>query len=209
MAWGNRWEWEATRRSTAGLLKLDVRALKRAGALRPGAVCAVTWDAGQAIMTTMDRHGDCLTLDYRTRRPGDADWTPRTARVWLETTPCHYGGHRAWFTCPGCQRRRAILYSAAGVFRCRGCHDLAYQSTREDAIDRLGRRIRTLHRKLKAPPGCDLFTIPPKPAGMHGQTYARLVADLRATIIRRNARFGAALDALQARAARLLVERGG
>lgn len=213
MTWGNRWEWESTRQSTGGLLCLDVRALKRAGALRPGAVHVWGWTRGRDaapagdIVVTMNRHGDCLTLDYRTRRPGE-EWTPRRQPVWLETTPCHYGGHRVWFTCPGCQSRRAVLFSAGGVFRCRGCHDLAYQSTREDDMDRGTRRIRTLQRKLKASPGCDPWHIPPKPARMHWSTYARLAFELRVAIARRDALFGAQVDALQARSTRLLSRYG-
>ncbi|HEV2127703.1 MAG TPA: hypothetical protein VGR22_03695 [Thermomicrobiales bacterium] len=84
----------------------------------------------------MDWHGDTLTLEYRTRGRGDAEWTPRTLRVWLEWTPCHFGGERVWFRCPGCLSRRAVHFSVGGVFRCRACHDLAYTSTREDAIER-------------------------------------------------------------------------
>jgi hypothetical protein len=215
MAWGNRWEWETTRQSTAGLLFLDVRALKRAGALRAGAVHAWGWTRGRDaepagdIVLRMNSTGDCLTLDYRTRVYGEAEWTPRTQPVWLEWTPCHYGGERVWFTCPGCQRRRAILYSAGGVFRCRGCHDLAYTSTREDATERANRRIMTLQRKLKAPAGCDLFHVPSRPAGMHTATYERLVAELVQEHWRRDALFGAALENLLSRSERLLAERGG
>ncbi len=75
-------------------------------------------------------------------------------------------------------RRRAVLFSVGGVFRCRGCHDLAYESTREDDIDRGTRRIRTLQRKLDEPTGCAPWHVPEKPAGMHWRTYKRLVRDL-------------------------------
>ena len=33
MTWGRRWEWKRNRQNTGGLLSLDVRALKLAGAL--------------------------------------------------------------------------------------------------------------------------------------------------------------------------------
>jgi hypothetical protein len=207
MAWGNRWEWEHTRISTSGLLKLDVRALKRAGALRPGVVCSVAWGDGRSITVHTDRHGDCLTLDYKTRRHGKTEWTSRTDRVWLETTPCHYGGERVWFTCPGCLSRRAVLFCAKGIFRCRGCHDLAYTSTRQDAIDRGTNRIRALQRKLGAPIGFPIWRIPDKPAGMHWRTYDRLVFQLRIAMAGRNALFGAKAAALLQRADQLLAER--
>jgi hypothetical protein len=193
---------------------LDVRALKRAGALRPGAVHSWGWTRGRDaepagdIVLRMNAAGDCLTLDYRTRRYGDTEWTRRNQPVWLETTPCHYGGERVWFTCPGCQRRRAVLFSAGGVFRCRGCHDLAYESTREDDIDRGGRRIRTLQHRLKAPAGCDPWTIPPKPAGMHWTTYSRLARQLHVAILQWEALFGARADAILSRGERLLSRYG-
>jgi hypothetical protein len=204
MTWGNRWEWEHTRQSTGGLLSLDVRALKRAGTLRPGAAHRWQWTCGRGepagwIVVRMNRAGDCLTLDYKTRAYGEIEWTPRRQPVWLDWTPCKYGGERVWFTCPGCQRRRAVLFSAGGVFRCRGCHDLAYASTREDATERANRRIMALHRKLKAPVGCDLFHVPRRPAGMHAATYDRLAAELLTEHCRRDAQFGAVTAALVAR----------
>lgn len=209
-----RWNWERTRLDTAGLLRLDVRRLSRDGALTPGAVSTVRWTRGDGapagtIMTIMSRDRPRLTLDYKTRGYGETEWTPRQQPVWLETTPCHYGGVRVWFTCPGCQSRRAVLFPAGGVFRCRACHDLAYTSTREDAIERASRRIVTLQRKLKAPAGCDLWRIPEKPAGMHWTTYDRLARQLYEAITQREALFGAALDSLEAHTAWLLSERAG
>ena len=209
MAWGNRWEWEHTRKSTAGLLSLDVRRLNRQGALRPGVVCSVGWGKGQTIITRMNRTGDALTLDYTTRAYGQTEPTSHRQPVALDWTPCHYGGHRVWFACPGCGSRRAVLFSAGGVFRCRACHDLAYQSTRDDDIDRGTRRIRTLQGKLNAAPGCTPWHIPSKPAGMHWRTYDRLALELRAAIVKRNAMFGAALDTLQARVDAVLAREGG
>lgn len=183
MTWGNRWEWEHTRTSTAGLVSLDVRALKRAGALRAGSAHSWHWTNGRGepagdIVTRMDRHGDCLTLDYRTRRYGESEWTPHTQPVWLGTTPCHYGGERVWFTCPGCHGRRAVLFSVGGVFRCRACHDLAYQSTREEPADRARRRLARLYDRLGTAP-YRRSGIPPKPPGMYCTTYAGIVRQIR------------------------------
>lgn len=181
-----RWNWERTRTDTAGLLRLDVRWLARRGSLRPGTVCTLTWtgDDGEpagTIATIMSREHRCLTLTYSTRRHGEPDWTPRTERVRLDTTACHYGGERWWFLCPQCHTRRAVLFSAGGVFACRTCHDLAYSSTREDDAARCDRRIRRLAEQL----GSDgygrrgfLWTMPDKPDGMHWRTYRRLTRNL-------------------------------
>ncbi len=200
-----RWNYSPTRQSTAGLLKLDVRSLKRGGALQPAAVSTVSWGEGQWVVASMDSRGERLTLEYRTRGRGDAEWTRRTLRIWLEWTPCHYGGERVWFRCPHCQRRRAVLYSAGGgVFGCTGCHDLAYSSTRQDAIDRGTNRLRALQRKLQAPPGCVPWHVPDKPPRMHWRTYRRLVWELRIANACRDAVLGAQFEGLMQRSAALL-----
>lgn len=181
-----RWNAEYTRRDTAGLLRLDVRHMHRAGVFEPGTRALWQWTndiTGEQIgeiQTVMARDRPRLTLEYATRAPGEPDWTQRRESVCLDTTPCHYGGHRVWFTCPGCERRRAVLFSVGGVFRCRGCHDLAYSSTRESALDRSYRRIRTLQKRLGGGGyGVPVWHIPPKPARMHCTTYERLVRELR------------------------------
>ena len=87
------------------------------------------------IVTIMNRDRPRLTLDYSTSRDGETEWSPRKEHIRLDSTPCNYGGERTWFLCPHCRNRRAVLFSAGGVFACRQCHDLAYASTREDAKD--------------------------------------------------------------------------
>ena len=114
-----------------------------------------------------------------------------------------------WYPCPECHSRRAVLFCAGGMFRCRGCHDLAYESTRQNATERANRRIMTLQRKLAAPAGSDLFHVPSRPAGMHVAMYARLVSELLTEDRRRDALFGAALEALLSGSELLLSERGG
>jgi hypothetical protein len=104
----------------------------------PGAWASTSWAWRGEPSGTINHwaEADALTLSYRTKGPGDADWRPVRDRIPLDQTPCHYGGSRPWFVCPGCGRRRAILHSVGGSFRCRTCHDLAYSSTRETASDR-------------------------------------------------------------------------
>jgi hypothetical protein len=93
-------------------------------------------------------------------------------------TACPFGGERAWFVCPNCQNRRAVLYSVGGDFRCVRCEDLAYASTHEDAVDRAHRRIRRLKERLGGDP--DSLSLPDPPKGMHGGTYSRIVAQIDA-----------------------------
>ncbi|HEV2124469.1 MAG TPA: hypothetical protein VGW38_17080 [Chloroflexota bacterium] len=121
-----RLNYERTRQDTAGLLFLDVRAMKRRGVLQRGVLATWQWtrndgEPAGTIGTYCD--SDTLTLQCATRRPGDAGWTPVRDTVPFDTTPCQFGGR----------------------FRCRAYHDLAYTSTREDAVERADRRIVTLH----------------------------------------------------------------
>ncbi len=181
-----RWLWSMTKQTTDDLLVLDVRFLARHGyfAAGPGELAAGvvtwTWRGHVSGLINVEHRGgdpDAVTLDYRVRRPGE-DWRLVRERIALDRTACNFGGSRLWFRCPSCAARRAVLYGAAGRFRCRICHDLAYDSTREDAIERHRRRADTLRRRLGGRPGP--FAAVWKPKGMHGQTYHRIVTEIRA-----------------------------
>ena len=179
-----RWGWTPTRATTDGLVALDVRAMARAGALRPGARSEWTWSRrGEATdrITAIAETGG-VVLDYvimhRDGRP-----EPVRERVVLERTACPFGGARPWFACPGCGSRRAVLHCRGGRFRCRACHDLAYASTREAPWERARRRAGKLRDRLgdDAPRLPGLVGLwPDKPRGMRWRTYARLVGELDA-----------------------------
>lgn len=153
---------------------LDVRWLQREGFLRPGHWCSLQWSRNgetcASIRAALNFAGDCLTLSYR--------WTPRDGEpvnvecpVYLDTTPCHYGGGRTWFTCPQCGRRCAIVYFAGARFDCRRCLNLAYASQSDDAIGRMWREQRKIERKLSG--GAETWNHR-KPKGMHQKTFDRL-----------------------------------
>ncbi len=181
-----RWNWARTRQTTEGLLWLDVRSLARRGlfTVRPGhrATETVAWSrdgqpAGQITVVYASDDPDALILDYRVRADTGESWVPVRERVRLERTPCRYGGSRPWFLCPGCGRRRAVLHSVGGRFRCRACHNLAYESTREDAGTRARRRADSLRRQLGETEG-GRWGMPPKPPRMRWATYERLVSGI-------------------------------
>ena len=187
---GKSW-WRSAKDETDTALRLDVRWLARNGYLpRPGELRSgpVTWSSrGQVthwITVKSDgREPDALVLEFRARAPG-ADWREVTQRVALDRTPCHYGGTRPWFRCPGCGARCAVFWSVVGFFCCRGCNGLAYSSTREKRHDRMLRRAEGLQAKLKwggRRPGewfGGAFEPPPRPKGMYRRTYERLRAEL-------------------------------
>lgn len=47
--------------------------------------------------------------------------------IWLDKTPCYFGGYRWWFKCPTCPRRAGKLYKRQD-YRCIECNQLTYKS---------------------------------------------------------------------------------
>ena len=93
--------------------------------------------------------------------------------IHLDTTPCHYGGHRNWFKCPQCSKRVAKLYERESVYLCRYCHKLPYTTQRVAEVDRLLIKVHKLRDRLN----CDrnlAIPILAKPKGMHEFTFIRL-----------------------------------
>jgi len=103
-----------------------------------------------------------------------ADPQPFKYPVSIEWTCCNYGGKRACFRCPGrgCGRRVAILYGR-GIFACRHCHGLNYESQHEQPYDRALRRAQTIRERLGGS-GSLAEPFPLKPKGMHWRTYQLL-----------------------------------
>jgi hypothetical protein len=158
--------------------QIDVRRWQREGLLTPGNSFDTTWSrSGEKIAAISVRvESGQLHLIYKFRNGNAAEWESLDYPVRLQTTLCHYGGVRYWFTCPanGCGKRVAILYSAGKYFACRHCYQLAYQSQREDKGDRGHRGA----NKIRARLGWELgIANPPegKPKGMHWHTYHQLM----------------------------------
>ena len=90
----------------------------------------------------------------------------------LTRTPCNFGGYHPWFLCPGnqCGRRVAILYGPHWML-CRHCWGIAYQSQREDKLQRMYRKLRSIEAKYPK----RLFTWEPetqkRSKGMHHRTF--------------------------------------
>jgi hypothetical protein len=116
-----------------------------------------------------------VTLRYR-RRDRDGEWQDKNYPVTVEWMPCPFGGNRAWFRCPMCSRRAAILYGAS-IFSCRHCLQLAYESQREAPHYRALHKAQRIHEKLG---GTGIIDDPVfKPKGMHWRTYTRQLQRLR------------------------------
>ena len=119
-------------------------------------------------------------LKYKRKPPGSDEWISEEYPVYLNWSPCNYGGKRPWFLCParGCGRRVAVLYGG-GVFACRQCHQLAYQSQRDAKYERALTRAQAIRAKLGGSPDPS-EPFPAKPKGMHWETYSRLFLQAKA-----------------------------
>jgi hypothetical protein len=149
--------------------KIDVRRWARDGLLVPGWIGQWTW-----------RDPDSLHVDARiavsvwashVRLDFAIDQHPVSQVVLLERKACHFGGYRVWFKCPSCTRQVALLYMQGHRFACRNCQELAFESQSEDFIDRTWRRQQKVESKMGAQRA--------RPKGMHRQTYARLLDQVR------------------------------
>jgi hypothetical protein len=174
--WGSG-GWQSGKNTTNSMRALDVRRLARDRLLTAGRWFMWRWSIdGEEVASIQIRVGaDRVTLNYRARSHGE-EWQPLEYPVYLEWTPCHLGGRRAWFRCParGCGRRVAVLYGGT-IFACRHCHQLAYASQRETPDDRAMRRAGKIRQRLGWEPG---IANPEgdKPKGMHWRTFQKMTA---------------------------------
>lgn len=167
----------AGRSTTEESLPLDIRRLRRSGALAPGRACSWQWTVNDRIRASIQVRADTwqveLTYSYTAhRQPAEVI----RQVVMLEKTPCTLGGQRTWFRCPTCARRVAVIYSSGRLFACRACKGLAYASQRETDDDRAARRADRIRKLLGWKPGI-LNEPGGKPKGMHWRTFRRLVAE--------------------------------
>lgn len=143
--------------------RIDVRHWRRTGTLRDGYRGSWIWRVGDepagSIGYAVD--ADHVTLDYI------ADGAPIVERVPLDRTPCRFGGSRAWFRCPRCGERVALLYMRGTRFACRHCQRVSYASQSEDAVGRTWRK--------QAQAEAHLGEGWARPKGMHRSTHARLM----------------------------------
>ena len=99
---------------------LDVREMVRQGGFRAGqrlaGKLAWNWPPWQRSEVEIVAEEKGLWLSHN----------GRSYHVPIERLRCPFGGARAWFRCPVCGRRCAILYLRAGYFACRRCQALVY-----------------------------------------------------------------------------------
>ncbi len=165
-----------TTKCTADHLSICVRQWQREDLLTPQRFFECSWsDRGEKIgkVSVLIQEGEVVLCHLWQLKGIDVQKLRYT--VALQTTQCHYGGVRYWFSCPiaGCGRRVAKLYWGRIYFGCRHCYKLSYFSQRESKSDRTFRKVNKLRERLDWEAGY-LNGNGLKPKGMHWKTYNRL-----------------------------------
>ncbi len=174
---GRWYRWQGSKTTVEECRRIDISDWHRRSLLHPGMRFSWNWWNGDgrpvASINVQVQQGRVL-LFYRIRQQG-GDWQEVEEHVFLTWTPCHYGGQRPWFVCPGggCRQRVAKLYLGGGYFLCRSCLDLAHESQREDSATRLTSKAQKIRRRLGGSASL-MDPFPPKPKGMHWHTYSQL-----------------------------------
>lgn len=146
-------------------MRVDIRYLRKRGALWDGAAGSLSWSNTSSGETTGSigyrTEGTTLVLHY------SLSGELREQRVPILRTACNYGGSRPWLGCPHCGARVGVLYMRRGGFYCRKCAQVAYLCQSEDSIGRAWR----VQQKAEAKLGENWA----RPKGMHAATREKLV----------------------------------
>lgn len=160
---------------TNRLFRIDIKELRRASGLEPGARGQV-WQFVRGVpnrFVLYEIKNDRVLFRYE-HQPSGEEARLVIETIWLGHTVPHFGGKRAWFSCPKCCKRVAVLFRVDRWFRCRKCHKLSYPTQSWDAFNRSGNRARKIRIKLGGS-GALKEDFPSRPRGMHFTTYCRLL----------------------------------
>jgi len=167
----------AGKNKTEDSLRLDIRKMQRTNCLMPGREISWLWSVNDKPVASIRVQVEVgrVVLAYRHRPRGESEWQDVEQAVFMEHTPCTYGGTRPWWLCPSCSRRVAVLYGTGKLYACRHCYKLAYASQVENAYDRARRQAQKI-RILLGGTGNMMEQFPSKPKRMRWTTYWRLLA---------------------------------
>lgn len=165
------------RRYLTQYLRLDMKSIKpHLGNI--GASGTISWSNGSAL--SVEVKDGALALSYA------QDGQSIENTLYIQRTPCHFGGQRPWFSCP-CQRRVNALYQYRGRWICRKCTGAVYQSKSRNPVERGTLKIQKLQRKLDPSGGYEIYQLPDKPPRMHWRTFDRIADQIEATREKRDA----------------------
>jgi hypothetical protein len=162
------------------LKRIFISKWHRLGYLQPGNAFGWAWHC-EGVKTgsigVSIESDQCMRLAYSIA----SDGRDASQRIGLERTQCHFGGTRAWFCCPRCNKRTGVLYLRLGRFACRKCQQVAYTSQSVDEMARAWLKQRKLEDRL----GEEWE----RPKGMRQRTYNGLLDSLEDCQRRRDAAF--------------------
>lgn len=164
---------------TNNSMPLDIRKITRKGLLVPGSGFSWQWFVNDRQVAGISIRVDLQSMVLSWRIKSTAEVVEQ--RVQTQTSPCHLGGQRHWFTCPRCSKRVAVLYAPGRYFACRVCGRLGYATQKEGAGDRATTRANKLRKRLDWPAGI-VNGAGGKPKGMHWKTYLRLTSQHHALV---------------------------
>ena len=151
------------RYTTNELPSIDIRSLSRAGMFdRPGALHFKSRWLGK-YSVAVDGPG----VNFE-----GTNWSQH---IGVSRTPCRLGGDQAWFICPNCYGRVAILY-CSGRFACRKCHGLYYECQRTRGRYSALTKLQRIRERLGGS-GNLSKPFPSRPKGMWRRTYDRMRDD--------------------------------
>ena len=130
--------------------RINVNDWHRRGYLEPGISFCWGWthDGERSGSISVLSGGTGVSISYRVKA-GD-EWRDVSQHVTVESTPCHLGGTRPWFTCPACGGRSGVLFLRSGRFACRKCQRIAYRSQSGSETERLCSLFHKLAAQLEA-----------------------------------------------------------
>ena len=168
------WKKPNSKSTIEGKHRLDIRRLKKMGCLQSGHIDLLAWSryGKPTALLYFKLEADRMGIVYCYRCLG-GEWGHVVQFIYLDQTPCNYGGHRTWFLCPKCLRRVAVLYRAGKYFWCRHCHRLTYSSQKKDRMSCLSKKASKIRMRLGGN-GSLLDPFPDKPKNMHWKTYWQL-----------------------------------
>jgi hypothetical protein len=123
-------------------LSLDANSLAKRGFFKGRCVKGnIKWESGANIGLVYS--GGTLYLNYA------IDGESNNQSVPIVKAPCHFGGHRHYFTCPGCAKRRYKMRLGSSGFYCRQCYRLTYYTQQCDYMSRLVQKVSKLEKRLE------------------------------------------------------------
>jgi hypothetical protein len=139
------------------MLALDIRALRRLGALQAGECiidtlrwCQLGLGAAsvrlRSDLSDMER-GGAITI------AGTMPDGPIRQDIAVEPVPAGFGGYRLYFICPVTADRCEVLYYARGGFASRRAHRLTYMSQNLTHLSRARRKVAKLSARLEGEAG--------------------------------------------------------